>query len=178
MPFVAPFSKNWSLNLVDGFVFTSLSRGCGDGPSGFYSTDIRIPRRPLVRRLLVSTTETAGIWGSGGRLPERITDSTARKWMEDLIRPAGEFGSSAVAGSLPDLDLVDYFTSGNWQEINKRDLDLGSASPVWFSYGIYNLLAGGGKEGVVYLMDAISLGGGGHDSPLFTTPLLGNDERS
>jgi outer membrane protein assembly factor BamB len=32
MPFVAPFSKNWSLNLVDGIVYTSLSQGCGDGP--------------------------------------------------------------------------------------------------------------------------------------------------
>lgn len=178
MPFVAPFSKNWSLNFVDGIVYTSLSQGCGDGPSGFYSMDMRNTRRPLVRRLLLSTTDTAGIWGRGGPVAgknHRIYGLTA----DGRFNPSsGEFGSSVVAGSLPDLDLADYFTPGNWQEINKRDLDLGSASPVWFSYGEYDLLAGGGKEGVVYLMDANSLGGGGHDSPLFTTPLLGNDERS
>lgn len=178
MPFVTPFSKNWSLNLVDDILYTSLSQGCGDGPSGFYSMDIRNPRRPLVRRLLLSITETAGIWGRGGPVAgknHRIYGLTADGRFN---RSSGQFGSSVVAGSLPDLDLADYFTPGNWQEINKLDLDLGSASPVWFSYGKYDLLAGGGKEGVVYLMDANSLGGGGHDSPLFTTPLLGNDERN
>jgi outer membrane protein assembly factor BamB len=178
MPFVAPFSKNWSLNLVEGIVYTTLTQGCGDGPSGFYSMDIRNPRRPLVRRLLTSNIETGGIWGRGGPVAgknHRIYGLTA----DGRFNPSnGDFGSSVVAGSLPDLDLADYFTPSNWKEINGRDLDLGSASPVWFSYGKYNLLAGGGKEGVVYLLDANSLGGGGHHSPLFTTPLLANDERS
>ncbi|PYV41571.1 MAG: hypothetical protein DMG06_16685, partial [Acidobacteria bacterium] len=31
--FVPPFSKNWSLNLVDGIIYTSLSQGCGGGQS-------------------------------------------------------------------------------------------------------------------------------------------------
>ena len=34
--FVAPFSKNWSLNLVDGTIHTVLAQGCGGGISGFY----------------------------------------------------------------------------------------------------------------------------------------------
>ncbi|HLY62264.1 MAG TPA: PQQ-binding-like beta-propeller repeat protein [Terriglobia bacterium] len=176
MPFVAPFSKNWSLNLVDGIVYTALSQGCGNAPSGFYSMDIRSPRRPLVRHLLFSTTETAGIWGRGGPVAgknHRIYGLTA----DGKLNPSkGDLGSSAVAASLPDLELVDYFTPPNWQDLNKHDLDLASASPVWFSYGGYELLAGGGKGGVVYLMDANSLGGKGHDSALFTTPPLGNDE--
>ena len=29
--FVAPFSKNWSLNLVDGTIYTVLTQGCGGG---------------------------------------------------------------------------------------------------------------------------------------------------
>ena len=57
-------------------------------------------------------------------------------------------------------------------------LDLGSASPVWFTYEDYNLLAGGAKQGVVYLMNADLLGGPEHGSPLFVTSPLGNDERS
>jgi hypothetical protein len=138
MPFVAPFSKNWSLNLVDGIVYTSLSQGCGDGPSGLYSMDIRNPRRPLLRRLLFSTTETAGVWGRGGPVAwknHRIYGLTADGRLD---ASSGEFGSSVVAGSLPDLDLADYFTPGNWHELNKFDLDLGSASPVWFSTGNSN----------------------------------------
>lgn len=178
MPFVAPFSKNWSLNLVDGVVFTTLTQGCGDGPSGFYAMDIKNPRHPVVRRLLTSTSETGGIWGRGGPVAgtnHRIYGLTA----DGRFNPAnGEFGSSVVAASLPDLDFADYFTPKNWQEINRRDLDLASSSPVWFTDGKYELLAGGGKEGVLYLLDAQALGGADHQTPLYVSPLLGNDAHS
>ena len=30
--FVPPYSRNWSLNLVDGFLYTTVGRGCGNGP--------------------------------------------------------------------------------------------------------------------------------------------------
>ncbi len=63
--FVAPFSKNWSLNLVDGILYTVLAQGCGNGLSGFYSVDIRDPHRPLIRQLLLSNTNTAGMSGPG-----------------------------------------------------------------------------------------------------------------
>lgn len=178
LPFVAPFSKNWSLNIAGGIVFTSLSQNCGDGASGFYSMDISNPRRPLVRRLLLSSTDSAGIWGRGGPVVgrnHRIYGLTA----DGTFDPStGEFSSSVVAASLPDLDLADYFTPSDWQQITKDDLDMASASPVWFTYKNSNLLAGGGKQGVVYLMDADSLGGKDHQTPLFVTPLLGNDGRS
>ncbi|MCI0628373.1 MAG: PQQ-binding-like beta-propeller repeat protein [Acidobacteria bacterium] len=178
MPFVAPFAKMWSLNLIDGLIYTSLSQGCGDGAGGFYSIDINNPRRPIVRRLLLSTSITAGIWGRGGPVAgknHRIYGLTA----DGKFDPStGEYGSSMVAASLPELELADYFAPRDWQHINKYDLDMGSASPVWFTFGNYKLLAGGGKQGVVYLMDAGSLGGSDHQTPLFTTPLLGNDEQS
>ena len=72
-------------------------------------------------------------------------------------------------GSLPDLDLADYFAPGNWKELTGKDLDMGSASPVSFPYKRFNLLAGGIKEGVVYLMDGDSLGGKDHRTPLFVS---------
>src|SRR6202140_4199836 len=48
--FVAPFSKNWSLNLVDGTIYTVLTQGCGGGISGFYAADVRNPHHPLIRQ--------------------------------------------------------------------------------------------------------------------------------
>jgi outer membrane protein assembly factor BamB len=174
--FVAPFSKDWSLNIVDGIVYTSLSQNCGDGASGFYSMDVSNPRHPLVRRLLLSSTDSAGIWGRGGPVVggnHRIYGFTADGKFDSS---AGEFSNSVVAAFLPQLDLADYFTPSDWQQITKDDLDMGSASPVWFTYQNFNLLAGGGKQGVVYLLDGDSLGGTGHQSPLFVTPLLGNED--
>jgi len=178
LPFVAPFSKSWSLNIVDGIIYTALSQGCGDAASGFYSLDVGNPRRPLLRRLLLSPTDTAGIWGSSGPVVgnnHRIYGQTADGKSDPA---AGEYSNSVVAASLPRLELADYFTPRDWEQLSKEDLDLGSASPVWFTYHGHNLLAGGAKQGVVYLMDADSLGGQDHSTPLFVTPPLGNDERS
>ncbi|MFN7999183.1 MAG: PQQ-binding-like beta-propeller repeat protein [Bryobacteraceae bacterium] len=178
IPFAAPFSKNWSLSIVDGLLYTSLSQNCGDGPSGFYSIDVSNPRRPVERRLLLSSTDSAGIWGRGGPvagLNHRIYGFTA----DGRFDPAkGEFSTSVVAASLPSLDLADYFAPRDWQQITHKDLDMGSASPVWFTHQGLKLLAGGGKQGVVYLMDGDALGGVDHQTPLFVTPLLGNDEQS
>jgi glucose dehydrogenase len=30
--FVTPYSRNWSLNLIDGVLYTTVGRGCGNGP--------------------------------------------------------------------------------------------------------------------------------------------------
>src|SRR6266567_4923646 len=152
LPFVAPFAKSWSLNVIDSIVYTVLSQGCGDGASGFYSMDVSNPRRPLLRRLLLSPTDTAGIWGRSGPVVgenHRVYGHTA----DGNFDPSkGEYSNSVVAASLPELELTDYFTPANWEALSKKDLDLGSSSPVWFTYKGFNLLVGGAKEGIVYLM--------------------------
>jgi outer membrane protein assembly factor BamB len=176
IPFVAPFSKNMSLSVIDGVIYTALSQGCGDGPSGFYSVDTNSPHHSVVRRLVTSTDViTSGIWGRGGPVigeNHRIYGQTADG---EVDAAAGDFGSSVVAALLPELDLADYFTPKNHDFLNKHDLDLGSASPVWFTHEGRQFLAGGGKEGVVYLMDADSLGGKDHQTPAYVSPRLGND---
>jgi outer membrane protein assembly factor BamB len=175
--FVPAFSKNWSLNLVDGVIYTSISQGCGGAQSGIYSIDVRNPMRPAIRDLFVSN-HGGGIWGRGGA----VVGENGRVYGASGDGPfdpmSGEYSSSIVAASLRDLKLVDYYTPRNWDEINKFDLDMGSASPVWFAHQNYNLLAVGGKEGVIYLMDADSLGDKDHQSPLFITSKLSNDERN
>ena len=176
--FVPAFSKNWSLNLVDGVIYTSLSQGCGGAQSGIYSMDVRDPLRPAIRNLFVSRRGGAGIWGRGGAVVGKNGRIYGSAGDGDFDPPAGQFGSSVIAASLRNLELVDYYTPLNWDEINKFDLDMGSGSPVWFAHQNYNLLVLGGKEGVVYLMDADSLGDKDHQSPLFITSKLSNDGRN
>src|SRR5579872_4568522 len=54
--FVAPFSPNWSLNLIDGIVYTAAGRGCGGDPqqkieSGAVSAmDVSDPSHPILSR--------------------------------------------------------------------------------------------------------------------------------
>lgn len=176
--FVAPFSKNWSLNLVDGTIYTVLTQGCGGGLSGFYSVDVGDRHRPLIRQLLLSNTDTAGIWGRGGPIigkNGRIYGSTADGKFDPV---AGDYSNSVVGASLRDLSLVDYYLPPNWSYLNTHDLDLGASSPVWFGWKNRNLLASGAKEGLVYLLDADALGSNDHQTTLFTSPKLGNDQNS
>jgi outer membrane protein assembly factor BamB len=173
--FVAPFSKNWSLNLVDGTIYTVLTQGCGGAISGFYSVDVRSRHHPLLRQMLLSNTDTAGIWGRGGAVVGangRIYGATADGRFDAM---AGDYSNSVVAVSQKDLNLEDYFLPPNWTYLSKKDLDLGSSTPVYFGWHSRNLVAGGAKESVVYLMDADSLGGGDHQTTLYTSPRLGND---
>lgn len=174
--FVAPFAKSLSLNLVNGTVYTVLAQGCGNALSGFYSLDIRDPHHPLEHQLLLSNTNTAGIWGRGGPIVGangRIYGSTADGKFDPI---AGDYSNAVVAAALPNLDLADYFLPTNWPLLRHRDLDLGASSPVYFGWRNRNLIASGAKEGVVYLLDADGLGGSDHQTTLYTSPKLGNEK--
>ena len=173
--FVPPFAKAWSLNLVGNTIYTTLAQGCGGSLSGFYSIDVSDRHRPLVRQLLLSNTTTGGIWGRGGPVigkNGRVYGSTADGPFDPR---AGDYSNSVVAASLDDLELVDHFVPSNHWELFRLDLDFGSASPVWFGWRDYSLLASGAKEGVLYILDADALGGRDHQTPLLEGVKLGND---
>jgi hypothetical protein len=170
--FVPPFSKNWSLNLVNGALYTSLSQGCGGAQSGIYSIDIRDPMRPSIRDLLVSSKRGGpGIWGRGGvtvGTNGRIYAATG----DGTFDPAqGQYGSSVIAVSLGELKVLDYYMPTNYRDVTKYDLDMGSTSLAWFSVKDFNLVAGGGKEGALYMLDADHLGTNDHQT-LFTIASL------
>lgn len=174
--FVAAYAKALSLNLVDGVVYTTLAQGCGNALSGVYSVDVRDAHRPIVKQVLLSNTDTAGIWGRGGPVIGKngiVYGGTADGHFDAA---AGDYSDSVVAVSAKDMKLVDYFLPSNWDYIRRRDFDLGSASPVAFTWKNKEIVAGGFKEGVVYLMDASQLGGKDHQTTLFTSPRLGNDK--
>jgi outer membrane protein assembly factor BamB len=176
VPFVAPFAKSWSLNVVKGIVYTTVSLGCGNGRSGVYAADVRIPQRPLVRQLLLSNAYTAGIWGRGGPViggNGKLYGGTADG---DTDPSRGDYSDTVVAASIEDLSLADYFLPPNSAYLKKMDFDVGSASPVWFTWKNRNLIAHGFKEGVVYLLDADHLGAQDHRTPLFASSRLGNDK--
>lgn len=175
--FVAPYSKNMSLNLVDGILYTTLAQGCGGGLSGFYAVDLRDRHHPLIHQMLLSNTDTAGIWGRGGPIVGtngRIYGGTADGYFDPV---AGDYSNTEIAVSTKDLRLLDYFLPLNWQLIRRKDFDLGSASPVFFGWHNRNLLAAGAKESVIYLLDADKLGGSDHQTTLYTSPRLGNDKQ-
>jgi len=99
-----------------------------------------------------------GIW-QGGRAPTLDSDGNAyfatgngiydgsRNWGDSLLK----FSVSQTTGLQP----VDYFTPDNADYLDLHDLDLSGSG---FTLLPQNLLLGGGKEGVLFLLDATKLG--------------------
>jgi outer membrane protein assembly factor BamB len=170
--FVAPYSRNWSLNLIDNFIYTATSRGCAGAVSNIVAIDVAKPNHPVVA-FYPSTGKASGPWGRGGivRTPFGVVTQTA----DGAYDPAaGRFGNTFL-GLSRDLRLTDSYTPANEAYLNKKDFDLGAASPTVFQYEKWTLVASAAKEGVIYLLDASDLGGPDHRTPLYVSPRYGND---
>jgi outer membrane protein assembly factor BamB len=163
---VPPYSKDWSLNIRNGVLYTTISQGCGDAPSGIYSMDVRSLRHPVIRDLILADGFGAGIWGRGGTAIGKNGWIYAATGDGSFNAAAGDYGSSIIGVSPGSLDVLDYYSPKNHSALTRYDLDIAAASPVWFRFRNFNLLAGGGKEGVVYLLNADALGGENNETPL------------
>jgi hypothetical protein len=173
-PFSAPFTRPWSLNLIDGILYANIGRGCGGVISHMAAMDLKDPAHSVMR-FYTSTGRPAGAWGRGGPVlgPKGIYVQTA----DGPYDPAmGRFGNSVLVFGLKTMQLLDSFTPSNLAFLNTKDLDLGSAGPVLFPFDKWQLAAVSSKESVIYLLDANSLGGADHRTPLYQSPRYGNDE--
>jgi hypothetical protein len=155
---IKPFARNWSLNLIDDWIYTPVARGCGGAIANFTAINVSDPQRPIVK-YYTSTGRPAGAWGRGGLVagPRGVYGQTA----DGPYDPAGgKFGNSILALNLKELQLLDSFTPANWEFLNTKDLDLGSASPIVFPFQKWQIVAASAKEGALYLLNANALGGG------------------
>jgi outer membrane protein assembly factor BamB len=174
IPFVPPDSKAWSLNLFSNRIYTVTSQGCGGAKSGIYSVNLQGADHAV--KSFIAASHGAGIWGRGGP----AIDSQGTIYVETgdgTNDPSkNEYADSFLAVSSRDLTLTDRYTPANHLRLSHKDLDMGAMSPLVFPFKDRELVAGGGKEGVLYLLDAKSLGGADHKTPLFCSPKYANEE--
>ena len=178
---VAPYSRNWSLNLVGNLVYTAAGRGCGGTkeqpiePGTVAAMDISDPAHPKLSRFYTGKGRPAGPWGAGG--PVLGTQGLYVSTADGPNNPGGGVYGNMILAVRPGASgLNDSFVPPNWRVLNAKDLDLGSGGPVIFSFGARTLAATAAKEGVVYLLDANNLGGFDHTKALYTSTRLGNDD--
>lgn len=171
--FVPPFSKNWSLNFDNGVLYTNTSQGCEGAKSGVYSMDFNKPDHPI--QFFQASKDGAGIWGTNGVAIGESGMVFAGTGDGPYNADNGNFPDTILQLSTPDLKLVDYFTPPNHTYLTRKDLDMGSLSPVVFPLGGKEIVAAGGKEGVIYLLDGKHIGGPDHHTPLFRSPVFANE---
>ena len=173
-PFVPAFAKAWSLNLVDGVLYTTISQNCNGVRSGVYALDLNSPEHTVTS--FEAGTNGAGIWGRGGAAitsDGRLIVATGDGAFD---AEKHQMADSVIALAAKDLKVTDYFTPRNRQWMTKKDLDMGSIGPTIFDFKNWELAAASGKEGVIFLLDTKSLGGDDHRAPLYRSPKFTNEE--
>jgi outer membrane protein assembly factor BamB len=172
--FVPAFSKNWSLNLQGGILYTTTSQGCNGAKSGVYSMELRTEEHKI--SFFQASPAGAGIWGRAGATVSPAGSVYAQTGDGQWDPAAGKYPDTVLQLSSPDLKLEDYYTPSNHAYLTRKDLDAGSMSTAWFKFKDWDILATGGKEGVVALLDGKKIGGPDHKTPLYRSPLWVNEE--
>ena len=155
-----------ALALVNGAVYIAWSSHCDHGPYQGWVIGYRASNLTQITAWNDSPTAVAskdggsGIWqgGQGATVDEAgnlyfLTGNGA--WDGKDF-----FGESMIqltpnAGGV--LNIGQYFTPLNWSQLNGGDTDLGSAGAVLLPGT--SLLVGGGKEGIVYVVNTHAMGG-------------------
>ena len=157
VPFLPANARFSNLIAVGESLYTSTSQGCGGAPNGVWSIAIaeKGPR-------------TVSSWRTGGGNPVGdLTFTTDGKLLVAVgagqAQPGGH-ANAIVALDAKTLQPPDWFTAANADFVT---------TPVVLAVGTRQLVAAATRDGRILLLDASSLGGANHGTPLFTSPLLG-----
>ena len=161
------------MNLVNNVLYTTTSQGCAGNPNQIWAVDLGDPQH----KVMTASPKSGGLWGRSGA----AIDSSGTAWA-----PTGDgrydpdnrvLGNGLIGARLDGKELVirDWFEPSNWVWLQKRDLDM-QVTPAIFPFNGRELMITGSKECRVYLLDTKQAGGENHQTPLFRTQLLCNEE--
>jgi len=151
-------SSPYGMNILGKEVYAATGRGCGGVANGIWSLDMASPDYHVTS---LSTPGSRPLALTGPVLsPDGIDFFVTGNGASD---PASGVNAGSVIALSKDLKVQDWYTPdvgmGNYE----------SVSPVIFVHKDKQLVVAPGKDGSIALLDAASLGGPDHHTPLFET---------
>jgi hypothetical protein len=149
----------FGLNFTDKTIYTATGRDCGGVPNGIWAIDLTSVDYPVAS---YSTQKVRPLALTG---PVVTPDGTAVVVTGPGTSDpnAGVYAGSVVSVA-KDMKVRDWYTPDGGMASYE------SVSPVTFTFKDKQLVVAPGKDGSVALLDAASLGGADHHTPLFETP--------
>ena len=134
--------------VVEGVFYTATADNCGGAPNGVWAVDLTVAERP------VTTWETKGGSVVGLAAPTFGTNGS--------IYVSTGSGSSPTSNAVVSLEAKtltqkDWFSPGASAFVS---------APVAFQHNTRDLIVAANRDGRLYLLDATSLGGADHKTPL------------
>jgi hypothetical protein len=151
----------YGLNFADHTIYTVTGRGCGDVPNGLWAIDLASGGYQVDS---YSTEKVLPLALTGAPLtPEGNAIFVTGAGTADAA--AGVSPSSVVSVS-KDMKVQDWYTPQGGIASYEH------VSPIIFEYKGRQLVVAPGEAGSIALLDAASLGGADHHTPLFETAPL------
>jgi mono/diheme cytochrome c family protein len=175
--FVPSYSKMWSLNYAGGVLYASLSQDCNHAKSGVVAMDPDQPGKPVVQ-FFSAVYGGAGVWGRGGVSIGYDGFIYASTGDAPFDAAANEFGDTLLKLAPRTLQLAGYYTPDIWQYLMRRDLDMGTTTPVIVRWRGRVLSAVGGKEGAIYVTDTAAMSGPDHHKTAYISPRYTNNTQT
>ena len=154
-PFVPAGARFSDLIAVNDRVYAATSSGCGGAADGIWAIDIASDTKPVVS------------WKTNGGSPlgsvAFATNGTAIVAIGPGTVTAGGYANAIVALDPKTLAVKDWFRQPGVEF---------AAPPVLFQEAGKDIVAVTTKDGRILLLDAASLGGTNHDTPLFASASL------
>ena len=164
--FVPPNSKLSALNINESVVYVATQDNCGGNPNALYALDFSGNSSNSNDEPKLSTLETNGSGAAGSGGTAIGADGTVyAQFPEGSGNVAGTYHDTVVALS-KDLQVKDYFTPAETGPPVPKGAAAEGITPVVFEWKGRTFVAAGARSGRVYLLDAQSLGGFDHHTPV------------
>ncbi|MBO0911126.1 MAG: helix-hairpin-helix domain-containing protein [Acidobacteria bacterium] len=148
------------VNLDGSTVYAATVDNCG-GPNAIYALDLESTDRKVVS-FPTNGSEASGAGGtalgSDGTVYAQIADGHG-----DV---AGKYNDTVLALTAKELKVKDYFTPSEALPAVEKGLGPQGVTPMVFAWNKKELILAGGRDGRLYLLEASSLGGVDHHTPL------------
>lgn len=164
------------LLLMDGVVYAGFGSHCDIQP--YQGWLVGVTTSGQLRTMWATGPNGSAIWQSGGGLvsdaPGQILFATGNSFEPtppDSPTPPSDLGEAvarvAINPTTGTATATDFFSPWNREELDEKDLDLGSSAPTalpsqfFGTPAVPNLLLVGGKEHKIFVMNRNALGGQG-----------------
>jgi hypothetical protein len=150
-PFLPP-NANWTDTVaVNTTLYTGTTNRCGQAPNAIWAIDLAAENKP------VSSWKTNG-GGIMGSVALGIDGSLIAAIGPGPVS-AGGYGNAIVSVDPQTMQLKDWFTDPGAEFVS---------TPIIFNHGDKEIVAAATKDGRILLLDAQSLGGPNHTTPLYS----------
>jgi outer membrane protein assembly factor BamB len=152
--FLPPHAKAVGSILIESMLYVATRDGCGSAANGVYAVDLGSDAKTVTHW----DAHDANVAGTAG--PTFGTDGNIYVATDGAPSSASNDANAVVALEPQTLRPKDWFSPGK---------SAFTASPVAFQYKTRHLIVAANIDGRLYVLDAASLGGSDHRTPLSKT---------